>query len=380
MKNTICLQANLSVLLCFQLQIVLKVGESRFEFKQEADVMSEGIGRVLAGDECEISASWNEMQRQPVDWNLSGKELPRLRRLQTTLARSESISGPGTFMGKATRSIQLEPTTLEGWWLDRADLPGSLPIRVGISNVWTTGQIVSNIVLRSGNPHNYVRMVEHLICLRMGMGVDNLVIKLDSGDPPLFDQGSLDVVEALDRCGRVESEIPISYLSVPHPVSVGGTYGDFVTLAPPLDPENPQLTIDCAINFKTHIGQQRIVFPVCEELMRMASIARTNTSWGKVFYCKTIGRLFADVRNLGYTNNNVLIAGRNRYVNEPRLIHEGKALEAVWHRSVLDLLAAIALIPNGQFVGHITSYKAGHRLDCELMRQLYLNEVLVPLG
>ena len=111
----------------------------------------------------------------------------------------------------------------------------------------------------------------------------------------------------------------------------------------------------------------------------MASVARTNTSWAKVLYCRTIGRLFADVRNLGYTSQNVLIAGRNRYMNEPRLVHEGKALEAVWHRSVLDLLAAIALIPNGQVVGHITSYKAGHRLDCELMRQLYLNEVLVPL-
>ncbi len=341
--------------------------------------MSDEMGRVLSGDEASIVASWKQMQAQPVDWNLSGKALPRLRRNQATIEQAQTISGPGTFMGKATRSITLEPTTLEGWWLDRADLPGSLPIRVGIANVWTTGQIVSNIVLRSGSPRNYVRMVEHLICLRMGMGVDNLVIKLDSGDPPLFDQGSLDVVEALDRCGRVEREERVSYYTVPHAVSVGGTYGDFVTLAPPLDRENPQLTIDCAIDFKTHIGQQRIVFPVCEELMRMASVARTNTSWAKVLYCRTIGRLFADVRNLGYTSRNVLIAGRNRYMNEPRLVHEGKALEAVWHRSVLDLLAAIALIPNGQFVGHITSYKAGHRLDCELMRQLYLNEVLVPL-
>ena len=54
-------------------------------------------------------------------------------------------------------------------------------------------------------------------------------------------------------------------------------------------------------------------------------------------------------------------------------------MEAVWHRSVLDLLAAMALIPNGLFVGKITSYKAGHRLDCELVKQLYLNQVLVPL-
>ena len=52
----------------------------------------------------------------------------------------------------------------------------------------------------------------------------------------------------------------------------------------------------------------------------------------------------------------------------------------MWHRSVLDLLAAIALIPDGRFVGHISSYKAGHRLDCELIRQLYLNQILVPLN
>ncbi len=336
-------------------------------------------GTILMGDDEAIKASYEQMNNQPVDWDLSGKEVKPLRKTQTTLADSASISGPGTFMGKATRTITFEPTSMEGWWLDRTDLPGTLPIRVGIANVWTTGQIVSNIVLRSGNPHNYVRMVEHLVSLRMGMGIDNLLIKLDSGDPPLFEQGSLDVVEALDKCGRVEIDKPVQYVTVKEPVTVGGTYGDFVTLAPPDDMDNPQLMVDCAVDFNTAIGQQRIIFPVCEELTRMASVARTNTSLMKVIYCATIGRIFADVRNLGYNKKNVSIAGRKRYVNEPRLYHEGKALEAVWHRAVLDLLAAIALIPNGLFVGKITSYKAGHRLDCELVRQLYLNQVLVPL-
>lgn len=336
-------------------------------------------GTILMGDDEAIKASYAQMAQQPVDWDLSDKPVPPLRKTQTTLEKSTTISGPGTFMGKAVRSISFEPTELEGWWLDRADMPGSLPIRVAIANVWTTGQIVSNIVLRSGNPHNYVRMVEHLISLRMGMGIDNLVIKLDSGDPPLFDQGSLDVVEALNQCGTVSVDRPVKYFTVKEPVTVGGSYGDFVTLEPPEDKDNPQLLVDCAISFNTAIGQQRIIFPVCKELTEMASVARTNTSYGKVLYCKTIGKLFADVRNLGYNKNNVSIAGKSRYINEPRLFHEGKALEAVWHRSVLDLLAAIALIPNGLFVGKITSYKAGHRLDCELMKQLYLNQVLVPL-
>jgi UDP-3-O-acyl-N-acetylglucosamine deacetylase len=337
-------------------------------------------GTILMGDDEAVKTSFEQMQNQPVDWDLSNKEVPPLRKKQTTIAKPFSISGPGTFFGKATRTLTFEPSEQEGWWLNRSDLPKTLPIRVAIANVWTTGQIVSNIVLRSGNPNNYVRMVEHIISLRMGMGIDNLKIKLDSGDPPLFEQGSLDLVEALDQCGKMILDKPVPYVTVKEPVTVGGTYGDFVTLSPPKDLNNPQLTVDCAINFNTVIGQQRIIFPVCEELTRMAAVARTNTSLSKVIYCATIGRIFADVRNLGYNKTNVSIAGKDRYINEPRLPHEGKALEAVWHRSVLDLLAAIALIQNGLFVGHITSYKAGHRLDCDLVRQLYLNEMLVPLS
>ena len=335
-------------------------------------------GKILMGDGEAIAASYKQMNAQPVDWDLTDRPADPLRRKQTTLAKSVTISGPGTFMGKATRTITFAPTHLEGWWLDRTDLPGSLPIRVAIANVWTTGQIVSNIVLRSGNPHNYVRMVEHLISLRMGMGIDNLMIKMDSGDPPLFEQGSLDVVEALEECGRVELDRPVNYITVKESVTVGGSYGDFITLAPPDNPKNPQLTVDCALRFPTAIGEQRIQFNLSKEIVKMASVARTNTSFTKVIYCATIGKLFADIRNLGYNNKNVSIAGKKRYINEPRLLHEGKALEAAWHRAILDMLAAIALIPDGLFVGKIKSYKAGHRLDCEMIKQLYLNQELVP--
>ena len=335
-------------------------------------------GKILVGDGEAAKAAYGEMNSQVVDWDLSGRPVQPLRRKQTTLAGSASLSGPGTFMGKATRTIVFEPTDQEGWWFDRTDLPDSLPIRVAISNVWTTGQIVSNIVLRSGNPHNYVRMVEHLVSLRMGLGIDNLMIRIDSGDPPLFEQGSLDVVEALEGCGKREIDRPVKYLTVREPVTAVGARGEFITLAPPEDPDNPRLLVDCAVNFPTAIGRQRVIFPVEPDLVKMASVARTNTSFGKMIYCITIGKLFADMRNLGYNSKNVSIAGKKRYINEPRLPHEGKALEAVWHRAVLDMLAAIALIPDGLFVGQIKSYKAGHRLDCEMIRQLYLNQELVP--
>jgi len=54
-------------------------------------------------------------------------------------------------------------------------------------------------------------------------------------------------------------------------------------------------------------------------------------------------------------------------------------LEAVWHRTMMDLLAAIALIDVGRFVGRVTSYRSGHALDVQMVRLLYQKKLLVEL-
>jgi UDP-3-O-acyl-N-acetylglucosamine deacetylase len=138
------------------------------------------------------------------------------------------------------------------------------------------------------------------------------------------------------------------------------------------------LTLDCAVDFRTAIGRQRIRFPVNDKNVRLGSEARTNTSLLKMLYCKTIGKVFADIRNLGYNFDNVLIAGRFAYINKPKLMYEGKSLEAAWHRAVLDLLAALALVDEGNFIGHVESFKAGHRLDVNMIRMLYQQNLIVP--
>lgn len=336
-------------------------------------------GRLLVGDPAVVNAAYNEFNSIPVDLDLTSQRPAPPRTERQTIAAPVSVSGLGTFAGKSTTTITFEPTGRTGWWLDRTDQPDSLPIRVAIDNVWTTGAIVSNIVLRAGNPHNYVRMVEHIISLRMGLDIDNLMIKIDSGDPPLFERGSLDLLEALDKAGRKTVPGTIQYVTVKEPVTLAWDRGQFVTLSPHRGGE-PKLIVDAAVNFSNAIGKQRLIFPVNAETLRTGAEARTNTPYGKMLYCKTIGKVFADIRNLGYTDKNILIAKKNGYHNEPRLLHSGKSLEAVWHRGVLDLLAAIALIPDARFAGEITSYKAGHRLDCDLVTQLYLNDLLTSVG
>ena len=233
-------------------------------------------------------------------------------------------------------------------------------------------------MLRSGSPHNYLRMVEHIVALRLGMGVDDLVVATDAGDPPLFDRGSLDLVEAIDAAGIVERDEPATYVSVREPVTIGGDRGDFITLLPAA-PGVRRLRLDCAVDFPSAIGKQRILFDLTPRTFRHGAEARTNASLAQMITCRTVGVLFADMRNMGYNSDNILIHGRNSYFNSPKLMYNGRSLEPVWHRATLDLLAALALIDAGRFVGTAISYRAGHTLDCRLATLLYRHGLLEVL-
>ena len=333
------------------------------------------FGRILGGDPGQMRSAYAEFAATPIDWDLSDDLLPEVPVRQRTIAHAVEVTGPGTFLGKATRTLRFEATDKPGWWFDRRDLPDSLPVRVSIHNVWNTGQVVSNIVLRSGSPHNDIRLVEHIIALKLGTRIHNLMICTESGDPPLLTRYGREILEALDTAGVRELDRPAPLYTVRERVALGGSRGDFLILSP-FEGGSPVLRVDCAVHFRTAIGRQRIAFPLNDASFRRGSEARTNTTLFKMLYCKTVGKLFADVRNLGYNLDNVLVAGRFGYLNRPRLLHEGKSLEAVWHRATLDVLAALALVEEGCFIGHAASYKAGHRLDVQLVRLLYQHNLL----
>ena len=331
------------------------------------------LGRILSGNPDDVYRAYDAFAIQPVDFESDEGDLPGDRAARTTLARETSVTGPGTFFRRERRTLTFAPAPAgEGWSFDRTDLPDFLPIKVSIHTVWTT---IRNIVLCSGSPRNYMRMVEHIVALKTGMGIDDLVIHLDSGDPPLFARGSLDLVEALEKGGLAAQPVAPVFVTVTEPVTLAGPHGSFLTFRP-CEGGRPSLKVDCAVDFATAIGKQRVRVTVNPALFRHAAQARTNCSRAQMLYTKTVGQLFADTRNLGYTQENILVAGEKAYVNEPKLLHDGKSLEAVWHRLALDLLAAVALIDSGRFCGEIYSYKAGHTLDVQMIRKLYKQRLL----
>jgi len=331
-------------------------------------------GSVLSGNETAIRRSYEKLAEQPVDQEILDNG-PMYDSHLTTLAEPGSVTGPGTFFRRAQRTLTFEPTTEKGWWFKRDDIPDAMPILVSVNNVWTTAR---NIVLCSGSPHNYMRMVEHIVAIKVGLGLDNVMIRMTSGDPPLFDRGSMDLVETIEVAGMVPLQDPAHYVTVRGPVTMGGPSGSFLTFLP-AHGDSRQLILDCAVDFTSAIGRQRIRFTVNRDAFRHGALARTNTTFAMMLYCKTIGMLFADMRNLGYTTKNILVAGPCHYFNEPRMLHNGKSLEAAWHRAAMDLLAAIALIDRGRFAGTVISYKSGHGLDVRMIRELCQRSLLRDL-
>lgn len=332
------------------------------------------LGRVLDGDLNELKASAEKMAKQKIDQRMfSDEQFPEY---ETTIGDSFSVSGIGTFFGKAHRTLNFEPTTEAGWWFDRTDKSKALPIPVSVSSVWTTRR---NIVLSTGSPHNYMRMVEHIIALKVGLGLDNVTIKMDSGDPPLFDESSLGMVEKILEVGIVTTNKKAKVVSVKEPVTLGGPNGSFLTLFP-AEKGSRKLSIDCAVDFKNCMGKQRIQFDVTRDIFKYGSYARTNANMSMLLGAYTVGKLFADTRNLGYNTKNIVVAGPWCYMNKARLAHKGKILEPVWHRATLDLLAAMALIDKGRLAGKIVSYKAGHALDVDMVADLYKHDLLEEIS
>ena len=333
------------------------------------------IGRVVFGSAASIAAAYERFSKMGIDEERlqEGDDYAYdIRRM--TITDEAPVAGVGTFEGSAKQTITFAPSEKPGWWIRRMDHPEQLDTFVDISNLWTSAQ---NLVLRSGSEHNYLRMVEHIIALKLGLGVDDVLLKVNSGDPPLFDQSSLPLIKAMEHAKIVAKNEPATFVTVKEPLAFGGKRGDFL-LVLPAKPGDRRLRIDCAISWNSVIGDQRIRFDVTSETFRYASLARTNATYRQYLLFKTVGKFFAATRNWGYNERNILIHGKKFYT-EPRFKVGEKFLEPVWHRATLDLMAAFALTGSHRFAGTIVSFRAGHTLDCDAVRALYRNNLLCSL-
>lgn len=326
-------------------------------------------GRILFGDASDIRVGQERFSSQALDevHEHAGAYPYSLKR--TTLAGVVSVTGVGTFDGRREQTLGFAPSEESGWWLQRQDHPEWFPTAFSPRNVRSAAR---NIVLGSGPAGNQLRMVEHIVALRLGLGVDDVLVQAVTDDPPLFDRSSLDLVEAFGRAGVCEKGEEARFVTVREPITVGSGRQDFLTFLP-AEPGQRLLRLDVAVDFASVIGKQRIRFDVTPETFGVGAGARTNAPLSLYRYARVFGGILPSIPRYGYTTKNILIHGKEAYLNEPRMERE-----AVWHRATLDLLAALALVDAGRFCGTVLSYRAGHTLDCRAVAALVRNDLLVP--
>ena len=334
---------------------------------------------LLNGNQSSVQRSLDALAAQPVDLRLTAPPIDDSPICATTIAHSAKVSGPATYSRGQRRTLRFLPTEHPGWRFKRTDLSGAPEIPALLSSVSESNRA---IVLQAGSSENRIRMSEHIVCHRLGLGIDNLLIETDSEDPPLFDSGSVELATALRRAGTtLVVSCPLEHHTVAEPVAYANPSRGSLLAWLPAEPNAPILHLDVAIDFPNAIGRQRLQFDLTPDCFESGTHARTNCAAREWRLAHLLGWLMPRYRNLGYTTENILVAGKSQYLNEPRLcLENGKSLEAVWHRACMDLVAALSLLPPGRPTGTILSYKAGHAMDVEFLNSLLEKDLITIFG
>jgi len=214
--------------------------------------------------------------------------------------------------------------------------------------------VVKNVTLCTiiGDEHGAIAAtVEHLISAIRGLGVDNIIVGMESGEVPIMDGSAAPFVDAIYEAGIVEQTASRRYIKVLKKIRVEeeGAYAELL-------PHNG-FHLDVTIDFDSPlIGEQHIAMEVTPD-----SYAR-NLSRARTFgFMKDVERLWAAGRALGASLENTVALGDDKILNPEGLRYTDEFVRHKAMDAVGDLaLAGAPLLASYRSVcgGHSLNYKA----------------------
>ncbi|WP_158837425.1 bifunctional UDP-3-O-[3-hydroxymyristoyl] N-acetylglucosamine deacetylase/3-hydroxyacyl-ACP dehydratase [Polaribacter sp. L3A8] len=123
---------------------------------------------------------------------------------QKTIQREVSLSGVGIHTGNTVK-MTIKPAPINhGFAFSRVDLEGS-PIIAAKAEYVVNTQRGTNLEKNGVQ----IQTSEHVLAAAVGLDIDNLLIELDSSEPPIMDGSSKYFVEALEKAGIEEQDADI---------------------------------------------------------------------------------------------------------------------------------------------------------------------------
>jgi UDP-3-O-[3-hydroxymyristoyl] N-acetylglucosamine deacetylase/3-hydroxyacyl-[acyl-carrier-protein] dehydratase len=275
-------------------------------------------------------------------------------RYQRTITREASYQGRGLHTGRDTRVRFLPAPVNRGVRFRRVDMPGAPEIPADITHVVdTTTESRRTTIGREGVQ---VTTVEHLLAAVHGLGIDNLIVEIDGGEPGEVDGSARPIADLLRGAGIVQQpEAERAYLRIEKPIAYSNGGAELVAI--PHNGFRLSFTIDYSDPL---IRSQFASFEISEEtFINEIAGARTFALLQEVEMLKERGLI------KGGTLENAVVVGNGEVMSKEPLRFPD---EFVRHK-ILDLLGDLFLL-GMPIRGHVISLRSGHASNVELVRRI----------
>jgi UDP-3-O-[3-hydroxymyristoyl] N-acetylglucosamine deacetylase/3-hydroxyacyl-[acyl-carrier-protein] dehydratase len=274
-------------------------------------------------------------------------------RQQRTIKGSFVYEGIGLHTGKRVRTVFHPAPPFTGIRFRRVDLSPAIEIPASVDFV-SEEEIRRNTTI--ANEGVVVHTIEHILASASGLQIDNMIVDIDSDEPPEPRDGSCaPFVEAFQKVGFENQGVPVRFLKITTPVVFGQDGVELYAL--PYKGFKVSFTIDYK---NPHIGIQYASFEVTPELfVNEIAPARTFVLWSDVDLLKSQGLI------KGGSLDNAIAVDTKGIVNNVSLRFTN---EFVRHK-ILDLIGDLTLV-GAPIEGHVIAVRSGHRFNLKFAQLL----------
>src|SRR3979409_1570824 len=263
----------------------------------------------------------------------------RLMDAQRTLRRQISCVGIGLHSGHKV-NLTLRPAPADfGIRFRRTDL--------GNHEVPATVHHLLGIRLATGLARNEVSVetVEHLLAALVSIGIDNVIVELNSPEVPIMDGSASPFVYLIQEAGVKRLATPRKYLKIVRPIAI--SRGDKRIALYPSD--HFKVTYSISYDHPLLRHQSRTLRITEESFVEEVAPART---FG---FLKEVEMLRQNGLALGGSLDNAIVLGETGVLNALRFEDE-----FVRHK-ILDVIGDLALV-GYPIIGHLVAHRGGHAL------------------
>jgi UDP-3-O-acyl N-acetylglucosamine deacetylase len=272
---------------------------------------------------------------------------------QSTIAREIRCRGIGLHTGQSVNLKFLPAPPNSGIIFKRTDLPQSPAIYLREACLHTGPYC---LILEKDEIH--IQMAEHLLGTILGLGIDNLILELDSLEVPIMDGSALSFVTLLEQAGIISQNGTREKWILEKPVWYFENSRGIIALPW----ENFQISYLVSYSHPL-IGLQYAEFIINKSnFVQEISPARTFGWWEEIQEQRKSGLI------KGGSLDNAIVFGEKNILNPEQLRFPD---EVVRHK-ILDLMGSLATL-EGELCLRVIAIKSGHALDTRLVSLLKEN-------